>query len=416
MRRGQRLAAAWVVVMAALFALAWWFLVPADPTRDLPPGSIDPTAGMTDYDLGRIELFDSWVGPLEVLSVVVPALVVLFVGFTPLGGWVARHVSAVVRLAPLRVLLVALAVAGAAWLARLPVAVALETVRNRAGSISGGWPAWAVRELGTLVGWWGLAGVGLLLVGVAARFVGRWWWLVLSVVVAVLVGAGSWLVESVSGSFTDQPSLGDGALRAETLVLAEEIGVEVSDVEIVPETPTTTSYNAYVNGIGDEHVVVVYESLLVRSEPAEVRFVLAHELAHVASDDAARRAALTGLAMGLGVAVVGLVATSMRLRRRSGIEPGSGIAHASGVPMLMAVGMTVGVLVVPVLDASSRAIELRADEVALDATDDPKGMLGAVRRAAGLNLRDPYPSWLERISASHPSTAERAALAQSWEP
>lgn len=414
MRRGQRLAAVWVVVMAALFALAWWFLVPADPTRDLPPGSIDPTAGMTDYDLGRIALFDSWVGSLELLSTVIPVVVVLFVGFTPLGGLLARRVGARVRLAPLQVLLVALAVAVTAWVARMPAAVALEVVRNRAGSISGGWPAWAVRQLGELVLWWALAGVGLLLVGVAARFVGRWWWLVLSLAAALLVGAGSWLVATLSSSAGDLPSLREGEPRTEALALADEIGVEVSDVTVVPETPTTTIYNAYVSGIGDDHVVVVYESLLARSEPDEVRFVLAHELAHVASDDAARRAVLSGLAMGLGVAVVGLVATSMRLRRRSGIEAGSGIAHATGVPMLVAVGVAVAVLVVPVLDASSRAIELRADEVALTATEDPDGMAGAVRRAAGLNLEDPYPSWLERVASSHPSTAERVALAEAW--
>ena len=42
----------------------------------------------------------------------------------------------------------------------------------------------------------------------------------------------------------------------------------------------TTKANAYVSGFGATRRVVVYDTLLERARPAELRAVLAHELAH----------------------------------------------------------------------------------------------------------------------------------------
>jgi len=209
------------------------------------------------------------------------------------------------------------------------------------------------------------------------------------------------------------PALPEGQLRGDVFALAGELGVDVSDVQVAPQTATTTQYNAYVTGLGDHHVVVLYETLLLRSTPAEVWVVAAHELGHVAAGDGSRRALLASLGAMAMTALVGAAATSSRVRRRASTQQVR-IADAPAVPMLIALTVAAGVLVLPVLDSASRAFELRADVTALQATDDPRALRSVVARSAVLYLDEPDPAWPWRLLSGHPSPVERVALAEAW--
>jgi STE24 endopeptidase len=62
--------------------------------------------------------------------------------------------------------------------------------------------------------------------------------------------------------------------------LADQAGVPVRDVLVADASRRTTKHNAYVSGIGKTRRVVVWDTLLDRGEPGEVRLVVAHELGH----------------------------------------------------------------------------------------------------------------------------------------
>ena len=62
--------------------------------------------------------------------------------------------------------------------------------------------------------------------------------------------------------------------------LSERVGVPVRDVLVADASRRTTKSNAYVSGFGATRRVVVYDTLLEQMKPAELRAVLAHELAH----------------------------------------------------------------------------------------------------------------------------------------
>lgn len=405
----------WAVVGVGLFALAWWLLVPSDPTGGLELGTVDPTAGMSPEDLDRIDTFGAWMAPLEVMSAAVSLLTVLLIGLTGLGAELALRVGALVRLRPLRVLLISAAVVLAGWVLALPFDVLHEVVRNRAGSISGGWPAWAGGQLTELARWWAVASVPGLIIWASMKVLPRVWWLVLSVAAGVLVLAGTLGFAQLSGPQADRPSLADGPLRAHVLAMADELGVEIVDVQVEPETPTTTIYNAYVAGAGDDQAVVIYQTMLSRSTQGEVEFVVAHELGHVAADDATRRAVLTGVAVMAGVGLVGALLSSARVRRRAGLGAKKRpVATTVAVPLVVAATAGAIALATPVLDAADRAIEVEADVTALEVTDDPDAFVGVVRRSAVLSLQRPDPPWVERLTSSHPSAAERVALAEAW--
>ena len=64
----------------------------------------------------------------------------------------------------------------------------------------------------------------------------------------------------------------------------------------------------------------------------------------------------------------------------------------------------------------SRHIEARADVHALDLTRDPEAFVAMQRDLAVTNLSDPDPpaAW-QWFFGSHPTAAQRVAIAQDWE-
>ena len=86
------------------------------------------------------------------------------------------------------------------------------------------------------------------------------------------------------------------------------------------------------------------------------------------------------------------------------------------VPLILFLLAMATVVSTPVQNLVSRHIEARADVHALDLTRDPDAFTSLQRDLAVTNLNDPDPpaAW-QWFFGSHPTTAERVALAQDWE-
>lgn len=416
-RRGRALderpfALFWAGATAAVFAVALWLLVPWDwlPGGDLAP--VDPTGGLTADELAGIEHYESSVRWWQLGQLLAAPGVLLLLGFTRLGSWIVWRLPGIDRIWPLRLMLATLATLSAAWIAQLPFAAGVEHARNAEGFVSRGWSAWLEGQVGLLFGVWAFASLAALLIGLSARAVRRWWWCALSLACGVLVMAGAWAAGQLGTSSAGLPSMPAGPLRTSLLQLSAEMGVEVHDIKVVPETPVVQVFNAYVAPVSDGHEVVVYETMLERASASEVRFVAAHELAHIDEADGVTSALLLGLGVMAGVAFVGATASSRPLLRRAGAS--RAVADPTAVPLLVALGVLAAIVLVPSLDAASRSVEARADVAAMEATDDPAGLVRLQRRLAVLYQEDPYPALLARLAGSHPAPAERIALAAGW--
>lgn len=404
----------WAGLTALAFGVGLWLLVPWDwlPRGDLAP--IDPTGGLAAAELAEIERYRSSVRWWQYGQVLVPPLVLLLLGCTRLGSKMVWRLPGVDRIWPLRVMLAAAATVGVAWLAQLPFAAAMEHARNVEGFVTSGWAAWLQGQVGTLFGLWAIVSLMVLLIGLTARVMRRWWWCVLSLVAGVLVMVGAWTAAQLGTTSSGLPSMPDGPLRASLLQLADEMDVRVGDITVVPETSTVQVFNAYVSPVRDGYEVVVFETMLNRATPDEVRFVTAHELAHIEQADDVSSAVLLGLGVMAGVAFVGATATSRRLRRRAGIGGAGAVADPTAVPLLVALGVVAALVVLPALDAANRAAEARADVAALEVTGDPGGLIRLQRQLSILYLEDPYPGLPARLASSHPAHAERIAVAEGW--
>jgi STE24 endopeptidase len=308
--------------------------------------------------------------------------------------------------------------AGAAAAAALSVTISAVTLPVRAiarerakdvGLVTQDWVGYAGDVVKSTAIGAVLAGAsGALLVFGMRRF-GRGWW---APAAAVVVGFGvvttyltPIVLDPLFNKFTRLP---DGPTRSAVFEMAREAGVDVGQVYVMDASRRTTAANAYVTGIGRTKRVVIYDNLLEKFSPGEVRLVLAHELGHVHYRDVPH-----GLLYLLIVAPFGMLAAA-RLGER--LAPRDSLGTAAAVP---AVVLAVGILAPAITTISnqlSRGVEQRADQFSLELVDEPRTFIGFQERIATTNVSDPDPPPLVRfLLGTHPSTIDRIGLAERFE-
>ena len=188
--------------------------------------------------------------------------------------------------------------------------------------------------------------------------------------------------------------LKDEALADDLRALADRAGVPVRDVLVADESKRTTKENAYVSGFGATRRVVVYDTMLERSGPAELRAVVAHELGHRKHRDVLNFAAMFIAVAIVFVFVLWLIdATTPR-----------------DVPLVLFAFALAQPLLLVLVAAISRRWEYRADAFALRLTRDLGALERTFRRLVQSNVSDLEPPrvvyWLRY---THPTPSQRIA-------
>jgi STE24 endopeptidase len=217
----------------------------------------------------------------------------------------------------------------------------------------------------------------------------------------------------IEPAFNKFASLPPGQLRTDLLELAEKNGTPVQDVLVSDASRRTTAVNAYVSGFGSTRRIVVYDTVLEQLPDDQIESIVAHELGHVSADDVLTGTLLGALGAAAGVAALGWLVSAGWVRRRSGVDSPGDPRVVPVILLLLAVG---GLVSTPVQNLVSRHIEARADVHALGLTANPEAFIEMQRSLARINLTDPDPpaAW-QWFFGSHPTPAERVAMAMDWE-
>jgi STE24 endopeptidase len=290
-------------------------------------------------------------------------------------------------------------------LAQLPVsAIATQRARD-VGLVTQSWAGWAgdvakSQAIGALM--WG-AGGALLMAGLR-RFGPRWWIPGAVVVVAFGVAityASPVVLDPLFNKFTP---LEQGRLRSEILSLAKRAHVDVGQVYVIDASRRTTAANAYVNGLGHTKRVVLYDNLLKGFTPAEVRFVVAHELGHVRHRDVPRGLLYLALIAPFGMFAVARLADALGCgedRRSPAVLPAVLLAIALVAPVITTIS-----------NRLSRQVERSADAFGLELSHEPQAQIEFQRRIAVKNVSDPDPPKLvQYLLGTHPTTMQRIGQA-----
>jgi STE24 endopeptidase len=206
--------------------------------------------------------------------------------------------------------------------------------------------------------------------------------------------------------------LADRALAGELRSLSEQAGVPVREVLVADASRRTRKENAYVSGLGRTRRVVLYDTLLAREEPRQVRLVVAHELGH-------RR--MRHVLWATALAMAGMVAAVVVLWALLELDPVLSAVGAAGpgdprvVPFVLFVGGVLGLVTMPLQSAVSRRWESAADRFSLKLTGDPVVFEESHRALALSNLSDlDPPRAVYVMSSSHPTPPERIEMARRW--
>jgi STE24 endopeptidase len=303
------------------------------------------------------------------------------------------------------------------WWGRTPaygaiVVVASESVRSplalwsgfirerRWGFSTQRWPSWAAdraKAVGVNIVLTAAALLGL--VGLARALPG-WWAAPAAAAFAFATLLLSFLAPVVlEPLFNRYSPLQDATLAAELCRLAERAGVPIRDVLVEDTSRRTLKANAYVSGLARTRRVVVSDTLLEQASPAEVRLVVAHELAH-----RRERHVLLGTLLAMAGTVTATVVVWAVL--------GTRVGDPHQVPLVLLIGLGIGLISLPALTAISRRWERVADRYSLELTGDQAAYETAFRRLAETNLTDlDPPRLLYLLLFTHPTAPERLAAA-----
>jgi STE24 endopeptidase len=387
-----------VLALAALWAGLAFYL-----WRSEVPGSLDlPRVDEDDYFTeSTLERADSYAFFLRInflLSQV--ALVAALALYAWRGARFARE-SAAGRIGTGMLLgMLGLAIV---WLAQVPFGVAAHWWDRRHDVSEVGYFEWAVANYFALGFAFLFISFAILIVMALAGLTRNYWW---ALGAPAFVGLAVLFAFALPYLVPDLQPIRDPQTAADARELAEAQGISDIPVRVQTVSDATSAPNAGAMGIGPSRRVVLWDTLLAGDfDRDEIRFVLAHEFAHHSRGHIWKILGWYSL-----LAVPGVFLVARATRRRGGVY------EASAIPLALFVVVMLQLLALPVQSAVGRHVEGEADWVALETTRDPDGARALFRRFTTVGLAEPTPpAWSYFLMETHPSIAERIAMANAWE-
>lgn len=366
------------------------------PPLDLP--QLDPDRYFSSSFLDRSSSYERFLTIESVLATI--ALVAVLAVYARRGQRLVRE-SAAGRVGT--GMLLAMLGFAVVWLAQVPFGLAALWWERRHDVSDQSYLAWLIESflsLGSVfVFVCAAVGIAMGLAGVMRRL----WWLAAAPIFVALALLFTFLSPYL---LPNTSAADDPGLRAEARALERIEGIDEARLEIHNTGRFTAAPNALAAGLGPTRTVVLWDTLVDGDfDRSEVRFVLAHEIAHLAHDDSLKRVGWLALFLIPTLALIAL------LTRRRG-----GLVQPEAVPIALLVLVAMQLVAAPVLNLTSRHQEAAADWAALEATRDSASGRGALHRLAIESLSDPDPpGWVEGLFGTHPTIMQRIAMTEAWE-
>ncbi len=234
-----------------------------------------------------------------------------------------------------------------------------------------------------------------------------WWfftWVLFASFSIFLLFLSPYVIEPLFNKFTplDDPDL-EELLRS----IVEKAGISVSKIFKMDASRRSRHGNAYFSGIGRVKRIVLFDTLLEKSQPEEVAGILAHEAGHWKMKHVLKRIVM--------IETVALVAcfAAFHLTRGNELVALFGLDHSTMYAKLFICGFLlslVGFIFGPLSNVWSRRHERQADAFAVSLTNDPGALATALVKLGRDNLANLHPHpWYAALHYSHPPLAERVA-------
>ena len=261
-----------------------------------------------------------------------------------------------------------------------------------------------------------LLGMALAIFGTSAVYYALrewpddWWWISAAIFAVATIGLAQLAPVVLLPIFYKFKPLDRPGLVERLVKLASSARTNVNGVFEWVLSSHTKKANAALAGLGRTRRILLSDTLLADYSEDEIEVILAHELAHHVHFDLWRGIAVQTLALFGGFFLANVMLTSFA--DPLGLR---GISDPAGLPALLLLGGIWTFLLLPVVNAISRAQERAADRYALTTTRNVDAFVTAMKRLSQQNLAEEYPSPLVRwLFYSHPPIRERIDAARAF--
>jgi STE24 endopeptidase len=303
-----------------------------------------------------------------------------------------------------------------AFLATLPLSYISYSLSKTYNISTQTFPSWMKEEL---IDFWINYGTLLIIVPVVywlmKKSVKRWWfyaWL-LSIPFTLFMMFLQPIV--IDPLYNDFYPLKNKELETKILALANKAHIPAEHVFEVNMAEKTNSMNAYVNGIGSNARIVLWDTTLNKLSDEQILFIMAHEICHYVENHI-----YIGIALYLLLSLIGLYLTSRMMNwviARYGKE--LKIPEVKDIRSLPLFFMILSMLLFtasPFSNLISRYEETRADRYAINMTQNPDAAITAFQELTRSGLSQVNPPFLVKIFRySHPTMLERISTLEEFE-
>lgn len=195
-------------------------------------------------------------------------------------------------------------------------------------------------------------------------------------------------------------------LEREILQLAKEADIPAERVYEVNMSEKTNSLNAYVNGIGSNLRIVLWDTTLERLSKEEVLFIMAHEMGHY--DLGHLKQLLFGM---VAMSFIGLYITSklyLVVINNYGKKLSVKRDDIGAFPIILLILSLLSFAASPLENVISRTYEYQADRYAIELTNDADAAVSTFHNLSVEGLADVNPPTIVKIFRyTHPPMVER---------
>ncbi|KAB2337156.1 M48 family metallopeptidase [Cytobacillus depressus] len=214
--------------------------------------------------------------------------------------------------------------------------------------------------------------------------------------------------------YNDFYPLKNKELEAKILALADKAHIPAEHVYEVNMSEKTNALNAYVNGIGSNSRIVLWDTTLNRLDEQEILFIMAHEMGHYVE-----KHIYFGIAGYLLLSLVGLYITGRMMEiiiSRWGKElKVPAVNDIRSLPLLLMIISMLMFISSPLSNFVSRYEEARADHYAIKLTKDTDAAIKTFQELTRAGKSQVNPPLLVKIFRyGHPTMLERISSLEEY--
>ncbi|WNB91385.1 M48 family metallopeptidase [Bacillus sp. NEB1478] len=383
---------------------------------DLKGSAADPAMFMTDRELELSTDFSRIKDFLYFISVPLEWLIYLFVLGFGLSRWFRKASSGLTKFSIVHTGIYVLLLSFASWVLTFPLKyysftvsksyhISVQTFHSwMRDSLVDFWISWLLTTVMVAVMYW-----------LIRKNEKRWWlyaWM-LSIPFTIFM----YFIQPVviDPLYNDFYPLKDQVLKEKILNIADKADIPAENVYEVNMSQKTNALNAYVNGIGSNLRIVLWDTTLNKLTDNQVLFVMAHEMGHYVMNHL-----YWNLISSVVLSFLGLWIGNMLYRKwieKYGKSWGiKGVGDLAALPVLLLIFSLLTFAVSPVENAVSRKAERDADLYAIEMTKNPKAAVGAFQELATVSLSEVNPPKIVKwFLYGHPTMLERLHFLDSFE-